>query len=422
MITDPSRTILVFGMDYWPDSTGIAPYTTALADHMQQRGDSVTVAAGYPYYPQWSASPDYGRSLRHQETRNGVTIRRYRQYVPRTQSALRRLGFEASFLANATVSRPCSNPDAVVGIIPALADGLLAAATARWHGAPMILIVQDLMGSAAEQSGVSGGTRVSAATSRLEGWICRQATAIAVVASGFRDRLVTLGVTPERIHLVRNWTHISEPTVERQEVRARLGLPQDRFIALHAGNMGLKQGLDHLIDAATVAATQAPDLLFVLMGDGNQRDHLQRRAAGLANIRFLPPQDEDLFPSILAASDALLINQLPTVTDMSLPSKLTSYFSVGKPVVAAVARQSETAKVIEESGGGLLVDPTSSVDLVDALTSLAADPARAGAIGARGKSYATTHLSAEAALAQLETLIYGAQRGAATTMKGLSAA
>lgn len=286
----------------------------------------------------------------------------------------------------------------------------------------MILIVQDLMGSAAEQSGVSGGTRVAAATSRLEGWICRQATEIAVVATGFRDRLLTLGVAPERIHLIRNWTHISEPTVERQEVRARLELPQDRFIALHAGNMGLKQGLDHLIDAATVAASQAPDLLFVLMGDGNQRDHLEQRAAGLANICFLPPQDEDLFPSILAASDALLINQLPTVTDMSLPSKLTSYFSVGKPVVAAVARQSETAKVIEESGGGLLVDPTSSVDLVDALTSLAADPARAGTIGARGKSYATTHLSAEAALAQLETLIHGAQRGAATTMKGLSAA
>ena len=414
--------VSIYGLNYWPEPTGNAPYTTALAEHLARNGAEVCVKAGMPYYPYWSVPPEYGRTLRRSDARNGVAIRRYRQYVPTTQSALRRLGFEGSFLVNAALSKDAQRPNVVVGILPALADGMLAAMASRRYSVPMVLIVQDLLGSAAEQSGVSGGAKVAAATSKLEGWVCRQASAIGVVATGFRDRLVGLGVPGERIHLTRNWTHIEAPTIDRVEIRARLDLPQERFIALHAGNMGLKQGLDHLIEAAKVAKNASPDTLFVLMGDGNQRERLQSLASSLDNVRFIPPQNDTLFPSILAASDALLVNQLPTVTDMSLPSKLTSYFSVGKPVVAAVSEQSETAKVVVESCGGLLVDPSKPEALVGALNSLSADTGLAQRIGNHGRVYADSHLSAEAALRRLEDLICGAQRGAAVALKGLTTA
>jgi glycosyltransferase involved in cell wall biosynthesis len=276
------------------------------------------------------------------------------------------------------------------------------------------------MGSAAEQSGVAGGTKVAAATGKLEMWMCRHATQIGVVATGFRDRLIQSGVSAEKVHVTRNWSHIGEPTVSRADIRARLGLPLDRFIALHAGNMGLKQGLDYIIDAARIARGTSPDTLFVLMGDGNQRERLQQMAVDLDNVRFLLPQDEEVFPSILAASDVLLVSQRPTVIDMSLPSKLTSYFTVGRPVIAAVSPQSETAKVIAESGGGLLVDPSDSVALVSALESLSRTPFRAQQIGERGMAYATSHLSAEAALANLERLIHSAHHRAVADTKELA--
>ncbi|MGN6031875.1 MAG: glycosyltransferase WbuB, partial [Thermomicrobiales bacterium] len=147
----------------------------------------------------------------------------------------------------------------------------------------------------------------------------------------------------------------------------------------------------------------------------------QSLAARLDNVRFIPPQDEEFFPSVLAASDALLINQLPSVTDMSLPSKLTSYYSAGKPVIAAVADRSETAKVIAESGGGIVVDPSTPADFVAALSGLSAVPARAAELGANGTSYAASHLSAEAALTRLEQIIHGAHAQAAITMKGIPA-
>ncbi|MGC4107100.1 MAG: glycosyltransferase [Thermomicrobiales bacterium] len=417
-----SHNILLYGMDYWPDSTGIAPYTTALAEHLHQCGDTVTVKTGVPYYPKWAVPSEYRRTIRRSEERHGVMIHRYRQYVPARQSALQRLGYEGSFLANAALSRAGDKPDVVVGILPALADGVLAAMASRRHQVPMVLVVQDLMGSAAEQSGVSGGAKVAAATSALEGWICRQAAAIGVVATGFRDRLISLGVSEDRIHLTRNWSHIDQPNLRRDDVRAQLGLPHDRFIALHAGNMGLKQGLDHVIRTARLAKALSNEYLFVLMGDGNQRQRLQAEAAGLDNVRFIDPQREELFPSILAASDALLLNQLPTVTDMSLPSKLTSYFSVGRPVVAAVSRQSEAASVILESGGGTLVSPTDPMELLDELHALAATPQRAKDIGERGKAYVESHLSAEAGLSRLENLIHGVYRAPDSNMKGYSVA
>lgn len=421
MCTFP-RNVLMYGVDYWPDSTGIAPYTTALAEHLYQCGDTVTVKTGVPYYPQWAVSDGYRRTFRRSEERHGVMVHRYRQYVPSQQSAVRRLGYEGSFLANAAISRTGNRPDVVVGVIPALADGVLAAMASRRFGAPMVLIVQDLMGSAAEQSGISGGTKVAAATSRLEGWLCREAASVGVVASGFRDRLIRLGIPEDRIELTRNWSHIGKPMMDRAATRAQLNLPQHRFIALHAGNMGLKQGLDRVIEAARIAETACPDLLFVLMGDGNQRDRLQRSAAGLGNVRFIGPQPEELFPSVLAASDALLLTQLSTVTDMSLPSKLTSYFSVGKPVVAAVSEQSEAAKVIVESGGGLLVDPSNPTQIVDALMYLGGEPDVARHVGDRGRRYAADHLSEDAALTKLRNLIHDAHRAEGTRLKGYSIA
>ena len=401
------QTIQIFGMDYWPDATGIAPYTTGLAEYLAREGNQVDVIAGMPYYPEWSVKSGYERSLRRMEVRNGVTIHRARQFVPRRQSALRRAAFEGTFLLNAGIGHRTPRPDVVIGIVPALSNGVLAARRAASLGVPLVLIIQDLLGQAAVQSGVDGGQRIAEVTSKLEGWIARQAAAIGIVASGFRPPLERMGVDPSRIHSIRNWTHIQQVTADRAKTRTGLGLPLTAPIVLHAGNMGLKQGLDNMIEAARLAVTSAPEILFVLMGDGNQRSHLEELASGLPNVRFIDPQSNEDFPNILAAADVLLVNQLPSVVDMSLPSKLTSYFAVERPVLAAVASNSETAKVVAESGGGRVVPAGDPAALVDELIRVTRSSELAASLGLAGKLYAQDHLSAEGALRRLDMLIRG---------------
>ncbi len=395
---------LIIGINYAPEETGIAPYTTGLAEYLASRGHAVTVVTGLPSYPQWRVHDAYRGMVSRREVMRGVDVRRRWHYVPRAQSAVRRGLYELTFLLTGLSALALPRPDVILGIVPSLSGGLLAALASRRFGVPYGLIFQDLLGRAATQSGLPGAGRAAAAIQAIERWAASGAVAIGIIAEGFRPYLKSLGVDPGRIERVRNWTHVEPPALDRVAVRERVDLPADVVICLHAGNMGYKQGLTTVIECARLAAVSDPRLLFVLMGDGNQRPHLEHLAATyrLANVRFLPIQPHDLFPSVLAAADLLLLTQRASVNDMALPGKLTSYFASGRPVVAAVAAASEAAREVEAAGGGVLVAPDEPEVLLATLRALAADPARQARLGANGAAYAREVLSAERMLAGLE--------------------
>ncbi|MEO3752335.1 glycosyltransferase family 4 protein [Streptomyces sp. B6B3] len=388
--------------NYAPEQAGIGPYATQLAEHWAATRDAeVHVLAGLPHYPAWRLAPEYRGVWRTTETRGGVRVHRRRHTVPPRQSAARRALYEASILAGGLFAPPRTGRlDAVVAQVPSLAGGVLAARLARRHGVPFVPVVQDLMGAAAEQSGISGGGRAARAAAAVEGRMLRGATLVGVIHETFRERVRALGVRPERIRLVPNWSHIAEPTTPPAQTRARLGWG-DRTVLLHAGNMGLKQGLEVLVDTARAE----PRLHVVLMGDGSQRPRLEGLAAGLANVEFLPPAAAEDFPDVLAAADVLAVTQRATVLDMSVPSKLTSYFAAGRPVLGSVAEHGGTADELRRSGAGRLVPPEDPAALAAAARALAADPAAADELGAAGLGYARDQLSSAAGLARMTALL-----------------
>lgn len=404
-VTRPS--IHVYGINYWPETTGIAPYTTGLARSLSARGWAVTVHAGMPHYPQWQISPEYRHLRQIVEQDGSVEVRRYRHFVPSTQSALRRARYEATFLLNGRRVTNTERPSVVLGITPSLSGGVLAQLAARRFGVPYGLLVQDLMGNAADQSGARGGGRVSGLIRRIEGRVARGAAGVAVVADGFRPSLERLGVSPERITTLRNWSHVAPPAGDRAVTRAELGWSDDVLTVLHAGNMGAKQGLEHVIAAARVAEWRGLPIHFVLMGDGSQRAHLELLGSGLRTVSFLPSQPAERFMDVLAAADVLLVNERASVIDMSLPSKLTSYFMAGRPVVAATNPAGTTAREVASSGAGLTVDAEAPDALLDALLDLHNHPERATAMGAEGPRYAASHLSPQAAADRIEAFVNG---------------
>ena len=364
------------GIYYAPEVTGTAVNNVDMAHSLRDAGHSVTVMTGMPHYPEWRVHEPYRGHLRRNELLDGVQVRRFRNYVPAHQTALTRGLYEATFLMNAAVTAIHPRPDLVIGVIPALTGGWLARFHARRFGARFGLVFSDLTGKAAEQSGLPGGTSVARAVRRLELGLARSAAGIGIIADGFRDYLVAGGVDDDRIHRIvnRNRASTQSPKEPRNEVRRRMGWSDEDFVVLHAGNMGYKQALDNVLRAAALSARRRR-LRFVLIGDGNQRAPLQRLARQLdvSNLEFLPLVPSADFDSLLAAADLLLVNQRGSVTDMSLPGKVTAYFAAGVPVIAAVAPESETAKEVERSGAGLVVSPDHPEALVAGIERLADD-------------------------------------------------
>jgi glycosyltransferase involved in cell wall biosynthesis len=285
-----------------------------------------------------------------------------------------------------------------------------AAAAARF-GAPYALLVHDLMGRAAEQSGVAGGGRVAAAVRPIELGAARRAQAIGIIADGFRGYFTEAGIPDERITRLRTWTLGSDARRERTEARERLGWPADDFVVLHGGNMGHKQGLENLLEGAAALRGERA-VRVVLAGDGNDRANLERRAAelDLTNLEFLGPQPWGEYEAMLEAADVLVVNQRASVGDMSLPSKLTSYFAAGRPTIAAVAADSETAQEVERSGGGILVTPEDPSAFAAAVRALREDPDRQAALGRSAKRYAAERLDADAVLPEYEAFLAAVAR------------
>jgi glycosyltransferase involved in cell wall biosynthesis len=240
---------------------------------------------------------------------------------------------------------------------------------------------------------------VAGVVEKIETDVARRAAGIGVAADGFTDYFREAGISPERIHRVRNPARLGAPTKTRDEVRKQLGWKSDDFVVLHSGSMGYKQGLESVLDAAVVARDDG-DLRFVLQGDGNQKAELQAQAAarGLRNVSFLPLAPVEELPNILRAADALLLSQRQSVRNMSLPSKLTTYFLAGVPTVAAVAPDDEVAREIECAGAGVVLEPGNPRRLVKVLAELQSDPRRAHDLGASARAFAEQHLAAASAI------------------------
>jgi glycosyltransferase involved in cell wall biosynthesis len=401
--TAAARVLLV-GINYWPEPTGIGPYTTALAEHLATRVQSVEVVTGLPTYPHWSVPPAYRRGRLFREERRRVAITRVKHYVPGQPDAARRAMYEASFLAHVCCVPVRHRPTVVVGVSPALAGAAAAAAMSARYGARLVLIVQDLVGPASLQSGVTGGRRLAGVAARSEQSVLRRADALVVVSDDFRATLESYGVPGNRIHTVRNWARVPAPRTDREQTRTSFGWSQDATVILHTGSMGFKQGLENVVEAARLAQGE-PRLRWVLMGDGSQFDRLRIAASGLPNLEFRPLCSDADYGSVLDAADILLLNERLSVAQMSLPSKLTSYFSSGRPVAAAVRPDSATAAELRLAGAPSPVAPSDPAALLQLIRELAACPERCAAYGRSQRDFALRNLSFGQAMRDMEVIL-----------------
>ncbi|MBD8079764.1 glycosyltransferase family 4 protein [Cellulosimicrobium arenosum] len=363
------RRITVVGTNYAPETTGNAPYTRALAVALADAGGDVRVVTGVPHYPQWQVTdPRYTRGSVWAEVIDGVPVTRVRHVVPARPGVAGRGAFEATFFSRALQVVRRQPADLVIAVTPMLSG--LAAATFSGARARAVL-VQDLTGNGASQSGAAG-PQIGRALGRVEYAMLRRCARVGVITERFEDVLVAKGVDPSRIDVLPNFSHVERTATDRLAARRALGWNPGDFIVAHTGNMGMKQGLESVVDAAILAEHVGPPVKFVLVGDGNQRVALEQRGRSASRLDLVPPVTAEQYPAVLAAADVLLVNEKPGVVEMSMPSKLTSYAAARRPVLAAVEPGSITHSFLTEHDAALVVPAGRPGELLDAVLELAA--------------------------------------------------
>nr|WP_290056346.1 glycosyltransferase family 4 protein [Amycolatopsis sp. MEP2-6] len=395
--------ILVVGLNYAPEHAGIAPYTTGAARALAGAGHDVRVFAGFPYYPQWRTAAGYRGLVRH-EADGPVRLTRLRHYVPGDSTGVGRIVHEGSFAAHAWLrARGLRDVDVVLGISPSLLSLVTARRLAAAAGAAFGVVVQDLYTSAPAELGTPGGTHVG----RLEGALLRAADGVVAVHESFAGVLRSRhGVAADRITVIRNWTHTGDPVDEPWPEEHPW--PTGRGpVVLHAGNMGAKQGLENVVAAARLADERGEDVRFMLVGDGSQRGELCRLATGVRRASVLPPVPERYFPGMLAAADVLVVNERPGLRSMCVPSKLTSYFAAGRPVLAATEPDSPAGVELAAAGAGVRVAPGDPEALLAGALSLGRDRDRADRLGENGRRYAKAVLGADEAARRYRDWVAG---------------
>ena len=382
--------VIVWGINYAPEFTGIAPHSVALCEFLAKQGHEVEMVTTFAYYPTWRKRPEDRGQLYRTDSLNGVLVRRCWHFVPSRVSALKRIFHEASFVLTSTLrilSLP--RPDVFVVVSPPLLLGAAAWLAGGLRNAPFVFHVQDMQPDAAVGLGMLKPNAFTRALYALEALAYRQAARVSGITRGMLKTFAAKGVPESKLVYFPNAIDLRKDEVApvRGEFRKRHGFAEDDFLAVYAGNLGVKQGLDVLL--ATAPLLQNARIRIVVCGDGAQRDVLAARAEEmrLPNFRMLPLQAGRDYRALLVDADVCFITQQVGAGNSFFPSKLLGLLAESKTVVTVAAPECELALSLREGGFGVNVPPGQPQELASLLDSLAQDHQRLAEFGAAGRRY-----------------------------------
>jgi colanic acid biosynthesis glycosyl transferase WcaI len=390
-----------------PDMAPTGVVITRIVEELAARGHHIDVVTALPWYEHHRVEPAWaGRPVRTEVTPWG-TVRRVHPFPTDKRSIPRRAIAFAGFSALAGLSAGRGGPvDGVLAMSPPLTLGLTGRAVAVARRGPLVFNIQDVFPDVAIELGAISGERVIAAARLLERLTYRSADAVTVLSDDLRDNVASKLPADERgkVRVIPNFvdTDTVRPMPRENSYRRELGLTT-QTVVMYAGNVGLSQSLDLLVVAAEKLA-ERDDVVFVVNGGGSARAALERRAAGLANVRFVDYQPTDRLPEVLAAGDIHVVPLKRGLARSSVPSKTYSILAAGRPLVASVDADTEVARIVSAAGGGLAVEPDDPAAFVHAVTTLVDAPDRRAAMGLAGRRFVEGWASPAAVAAAYEAL------------------
>jgi colanic acid biosynthesis glycosyl transferase WcaI len=413
--------ILIYGINFHPEPTGVGKYTGEMAGWLASQGHEVRVVTAPPSYPHWRAFPGhhawkYSRERFRPQIGDGKTsdaqhaqvpdveVFRCPTWIPKHPSGAKRLLHLASFGLSSLapmLKQVRWAPQIVLLVEPTLFCALQALLVARWSGAKAWLHIQDFEVDAAFELGDLSSSRVRDWAFAVERRILPAFDRVSAISNQMVARLAAKGADPSRCILFPNWVDANEihPLAGSSPFRQELGIAESTVVALYSGSMGKKQGLDLLVDAARRLSGR-PGMRFVFCGEGPGRQILVDSAKSLPNVSLLPVQPADRLNDLLNLADIHLLPQLADAADLVMPSKLTGMMASGRAIVATSRPGTQLFGAL--AGRGFVTAPSDVDAFVSRLSQLAENPSLRKHLGQEARRYAVAHLHRDEILRQFE--------------------
>jgi colanic acid biosynthesis glycosyl transferase WcaI len=406
MKQNPMR-VMIFGGYYEPDLGPSAPLFTMLCENLVRLGHQVTMITMVPHYPSGRVSPKYRGKWLWRSVENGVNVIRVGlPSVDRSKLPQRMWQF-LCYQIGATWAGLGKQYDVVMASTSSLTAWLPFASMVVLRRKPAIYSVYDVYPSVGVTLGIFRHKAVIAFMASMERFCLNHATIVRIISESFRPELRALGVPDDKMVLVYDWvdTDLIHP-LPRDNAFARENNLVGQFVVLYAGNLGLSQGLEHVLTAAETLVEHR-DISFVFVGDGANRERLVAEAEQrqLENVRFIPFQPRERLPEVLASGDVSLVSLQRGIGLGSLPSKTFSIMASGRPVVACIDQDSETWNLIKRAEAGLCVAPENPPALVEAILTIKNDQELRDRFGRNGRSWAEQNHSPRSGAMNIEKLM-----------------
>jgi len=404
--------LLIYGLNFSPELTGIGKYTGEMAAWLAEHGHQVHVITAPPYYPEWKIHQEYSAWKFTKKEIDNCTVFRCPLWVPSSPKALTRiihlLSFTCSSLPVLFKQIFFWRPDAVICIAPSLLCTPQTAILSKLAGVKSWLHFQDFEICAMFGTDmVAGGDKISKIAHQFQGFVTRQFDTVSSISRAMCTSAEQKQISNNKVILFPNWVDIDfiTPEISPLDFRDKWDINSATKVILYSGNLGKKQGLETMLDAAQ-ALQHRKDLLFLIVGDGAHKADLLKLSEQkqIQNIQFHPLQPYHLLPKLLRMADIHLILQKQGTADAVLPSKLTSILSAGSHSLITADPDTELGRIVLENPGiATLVPPENPTALIKAIIELCDDP-QVGShqINQVARKYAEKNLAKEGILKQFE--------------------
>jgi len=393
---------ILYVSQYFPPEMGApAGRAAELSRFWVEDGHEVTVLTGFPNHPTGVVPSEYRRKFRRlvsRENLDGVNVVRTWLFpFPNRKAYERMLNYSSFCVSSATTGIFLDQPDLVIATSPQLLVGLSGWWLARWKQVPFVFEVRDLWPESLTAVGMSSGNSLLyRSLARIAGFLYRNCDRVVVVTPAFKDYLVEHWRVPEeKILVVENGVDVSlyRKLPASIALRRELGA-EEKFIVSYIGTMGNAHGLETLLEAAALLRERAPEVLFLLVGEGADKERIVSfaRSCKLNNLRFVGQQPREKIPAYISASDAcLVLLKRSDVFKTVLPTKMLEFMACARPVILGV--DGYARKVMEQANAGIFIQPENPTELVEAVVRLAADPGLRETLGRNGRQHVLQHFS-----------------------------